>query len=71
MQRTNSNINLLNIDSDFPFVIIKQNKNLKSIKGHNSVTKTTGNNPKLNLVKMNAYTKFGHILSISSQDIKR
>ena len=29
------------------------------------------NNPKLDLVNMNAYIKFGEILSISSQDIER
>ena len=45
-----------------------------SIKGRNSVKlgqKMTGNNPKLNLVNVNANTKFGQILSISSQDIDR
>ena len=31
----------------------------------------TGNNPKLDLVNINAHTKFGLILSISSQDIER
>ena len=30
----------------------------------------TGDNPNLNLVNINAYTKFGEILSIRSQDIK-
>ena len=29
------------------------------------------NNPKLDLVNMNAYIKFGEILSICSQDIER
>ena len=28
-------------------------------------------NPKLDLVKMNAYIKFGEILSVCSQDIER
>ena len=39
--------------------------------GHNSVTKLrkmTGNNPNLYLVNINAYIKFGQILSIRSQD---
>ena len=31
----------------------------------------TGNNPNLYLVNTNALTKFGQILSISSQDIER
>ena len=31
----------------------------------------TGNNPKLDLVNDNVHTKFGRILSISSQDIER
>ena len=46
---------------------------MTSIKGHNSVTnlqKLTGNNLKEDLVNINAQTKFGQILSISSQDIE-
>ena len=46
---------------------------MTSIKDHNSVTnlrKMTGNNPKLDLVNINAHTEFGQILSISSQDIE-
>ena len=42
-------------------------------KGHNSgtnVQKIMCNNPKLDLVNMNAYIEFGEILSISCQDIK-
>ena len=31
----------------------------------------TGNNPKLGLVNVDVYTKFGQILSIRSQDIER
>ena len=31
----------------------------------------TGNNPKLDLVNVDAHTKFGRILSICSQDIER
>ena len=54
--------------------ILSRNENLTSIKGHNSVTnlrKVTGNNPKLDLVNINAYKKFGQILSISSENIER
>ena len=40
-----------------------------SIKGHIYVT--TRNNPNLDPVNMNAYTKFGEILSVCSQDIER
>ena len=49
-------------------------KFLTSIKGHKSVKmmrKMTGKNPKLDLVNVNVHTKFGQILSIGSQDIKR
>ena len=45
-----------------------------SIKGRNSVKilrKITVNNPKLDLVNVDVYTKFGQILSICSQDIER
>ena len=44
-----------------------------SIKGCNSVAnlqKMTLYNPNLDLVNDNVYTKFGHILSIRSQDIE-
>ena len=43
---------------------------LTLIKGYNSVTNKqniTGNNPNLDLVKINAYTKFGQVLSICSK----
>ena len=43
------------------------------IKGHNSgrnVPKMICNNPKVDLVNMNAYIKFGEILSIGCQDIE-
>ena len=30
-----------------------------------------GNNPKLDLVNMNAYIKFGEKMSVTSQDIER
>ena len=44
------------------------------IKGHYSgtnVRKTTCNNPELYLTNINAYIKFGEILSNGSQDIGR
>ena len=44
-----------------------------SIKGRNSVAnlqKNTLYNPNVDLVNDNVYTKFGHILSIRSQDIE-
>ena len=47
---------------------------MESIKGHNSgtnVQKMMCYNPKVDLVNMNAYIKFGEILSIRSQDIER
>ena len=47
---------------------------MTSIKGRNSVKilrKMMGNNPKLDLVNVDVYTKFGQILSIGSQDIER
>ena len=46
---------------------------LMSIKGCNSVAnlqKMMLYNPNLDLVNDNVYTKFGHILSIRSQDIE-
>ena len=54
--------------------ILSGNKILISIKGRNSVKilqKMTGNNPKLDFVNVDVYTKFGQILSICSQDIER
>ena len=58
-----------------PFVlkILNGNKILAKIKGHNSgtnVRKIICNNPNVDLVYLNAYIKFGEILSISSQDIE-
>ena len=47
---------------------------MTSIKGRNSVKilrKMKGNNAKLDLVNVAVHTKFGHILSIFSQDIER
>ena len=58
----------------FDLKLLKRNKILTSIKGHNSATnlrKMINNNPNLDIVNMNAYTKFGEILSICSQDIER
>ena len=58
----------------FVLKILSGNKILTSIKGRNSVKilqKMTGNNPKLDLVNVDVYTKFGRILSIRSQDIER
>ena len=46
---------------------------MASITGRNSVTnllKIKVNNPNLDLVNINVYTKFGKILSILSQDIE-
>ena len=58
----------------FVLKILSGNEILTSIKGRNSVKilqKMTGNNPKLDLVNVDVYTKFGRILSIRSQDIER
>ena len=44
------------------------------MKGHNSgrnVRKMGVDNPKVDLVNMNAHIEFGEILSISSQDIEQ
>ena len=54
--------------------ILSGNEILTSIKGHNSVEnlrKLTLYNPNLDTINVNVYRKFGEILSISSQDIKR
>ena len=58
----------------YPLVlkVLSENENLTS--NHNSVTnlrKMADNNTKVDLVSMNAYTNFGDILSICSQDIER
>ena len=63
------------LEKIYPFVlkILRGNAGLTSIKGHNSVTnlrKRTGNNPNTDLVSINAYTKFGKILS-NSEAIER
>ena len=49
------------------------NEILISIKGHNSIInawKIMYNNPNLDLVNINIYTKFGEIISICFQDIE-
>ena len=54
--------------------IFSGNEILTSIKGRNSVANLqnlTLYNPKLDLINVNVYTKFGKILSIGSQDIER
>ena len=54
--------------------ILSGNEILTSIKGHNSVANLrnlTLNNPNLDTINVNVYTKFGLILSIGSQDIER
>ena len=59
---------------EFVLKILSGNEILMSIKGRNSVKilrKMMGNNPKLDLVNVDVYTKFGRILSIRSQDIER
>ena len=58
----------------FVLKILSGNEILTSIKGRNTVKilrKMTVNNPKLDLVNVDVHTKFGVILSISSQDIER
>ena len=58
----------------FVLKILSRNEIVMSIKGCNSLKilrKMTGNNPKLDLVNLDVHTKFGQILSIRSQDIKR
>ena len=64
--------NLVKIHA-FVFKILSGNKILTSIKDHNSGIKLwilTHNNPKLDLVNISAYAKFGQIPSIRSQDIE-
>ena len=58
----------------FVIKILSGNEILTSIKGRNALKtyrKITGNNPKLDIVNVDVHTKFGQILSISSQDIER
>ena len=54
--------------------ILSGNKVLTSIKGRNSfanLRNLTFYNPNLDTINVNVYIKFGYILSISFQDIKR
>ena len=58
----------------FILKILSGNEILTPIKGHNSVKnlrKLMCNDPNLDLVNINAYAKFGQILSICSRDIER
>ena len=76
LDQVNMNVYIYNFVKFCQFVlkILSRNKILTSIKGHNSVTnlrKMTGINPNLDLVNLNAYTKYGQILSICSIDIER
>ena len=69
-------MHIQNLVKSYQFVlkILSGNEYLISIKGHNSVTnlqKMTGNNPNLDLLNINAYTKFGQILSIQDIHQKR
>ena len=57
----------------FVLKILSENKILAKTKGHNSgtnVQKMMCNTQNVYLVNMNAYIKFGKILSICSQDIE-
>ena len=59
--------------SQFVLKILSGYKFLAKIKGHNSgtnVRKMTCNNPKLDLINMNAYIKFSGNQSICSKDIE-
>ena len=58
----------------FVLKILSKNRILTSIKGSNSVEnlqKTKIYNTNIDLVNDNVFTKFGHILSIRSQDIEQ
>ena len=60
--------------SQFVLKILSGNEILVQIKGHNSgsnVQKMTCNNPKLDLINMNAYIKLSENLSICSKDIEQ
>ena len=65
-------LNLMKI-CQFVLKILSGNEILALIKGHNSgtnVRKMTCNYPKLDLVNMNAYIKFGENLSFFFYDIE-
>ena len=66
-------MNIQNLISFCQFVlkILSKNQNLTRINGHNSIAnlrKTTIYNTDVDLVNDDAHTKFGLILSISSQE---
>ena len=80
----NSNLDLVNMNAyiklnKFLSICsqdIEWKQNFGYIKGHNSGTNLNLRtmkcaNPKLDLVNMNVYIKFGEIISIGSQDIER
>ena len=84
MMHNNSKVDPVNINAyiklgeilsgQFVLKILSGNKNLTSVKGHNTITnvpKMVPNNPNLVLVNINAHTKLGEILSVSSLDIER
>ena len=56
-----------------PFVlkILSGNEILAHFDFGTNVQKMTHNKPKLDLVNMNGYIKFGEKMSVSSQDIER
>ena len=54
--------------------ILSGNEILTSIKGHNSIANSRNlplYNPKLDIINVLVYAKFGKILSIGSQDIEQ
>ena len=73
MMCNNTNLDFININAyiynlvkicQFALKILSKNEILAQIKGHNSntnVRKMTCNNPKLDLVNINAYIKFSEI----------
>ena len=83
MKGNNPKLDLVNVDAhkkrmvrfcQFILTILSGNEILTSIKGRNALKiyrKTTGNNPKLDIVNVDVHTKFGQILSIHSHDIER
>ena len=56
--------------------VLSRSKFLTALKGYNSIYITNkqnigGSNPNLDLININALTKFGEFLSICTQDIER
>ena len=80
MTGTNFNLYLVNMNvyykiwrNSIVLYILSRNEILTSINGHNCVMNLqnmTDNNPNIDLVYINAYSKFGQILSICSKDIE-